>query len=81
MSGPARNEPCSCGSGKKYKKCHYLIAHQEQERYYAEMRERAAREAAQAQAERQKLIEQGRSIPRRRSHAATAALLALAVMK
>ena len=22
---PERNEPCWCGSGKKYKKCHYLI--------------------------------------------------------
>jgi preprotein translocase subunit SecA len=20
--GPGRNEPCPCGSGKKYKKCH-----------------------------------------------------------
>ncbi len=20
---PGRNEPCWCGSGKKYKKCHY----------------------------------------------------------
>lgn len=22
-----RNEPCYCGSGKKYKKCHYLLVH------------------------------------------------------
>jgi len=21
---PGRNEPCWCGSGKKYKKCHFL---------------------------------------------------------
>jgi hypothetical protein len=21
MSGPGRNDPCPCGSGKKYKKC------------------------------------------------------------
>lgn len=25
-----RNKPCSCGSGKKYKKCHFLIEFQEQ---------------------------------------------------
>ena len=24
-SKPGRNEPCWCGSGKKYKKCHYLL--------------------------------------------------------
>jgi hypothetical protein len=23
---PGRNEPCHCGSGKKYKKCHYMLA-------------------------------------------------------
>ncbi len=22
VSGPGRNEPCHCGSGKKYKQCH-----------------------------------------------------------
>ena len=25
MSLPERNDPCPCGSGKKYKKCHMLI--------------------------------------------------------
>ena len=25
MQKIGRNEPCPCGSGKKYKKCHYLI--------------------------------------------------------
>jgi hypothetical protein len=25
---PGRNDPCWCGSGKKFKKCHYLIAPQ-----------------------------------------------------
>ena len=24
---PGRNDPCYCGSGKKYKKCHYKADH------------------------------------------------------
>jgi hypothetical protein len=24
MSKPGRNDPCPCGSGKKYKHCHWL---------------------------------------------------------
>lgn len=24
MSSPGRNDPCSCGSGKKYKRCCYM---------------------------------------------------------
>ncbi len=26
MAKPGRNDPCPCGSGKKYKKCHYGLA-------------------------------------------------------
>ena len=25
MEKPGRNDPCWCGSGKKYKKCHLMI--------------------------------------------------------
>ncbi len=25
MKGRDRNHPCYCGSGKKYKKCHYIL--------------------------------------------------------
>ena len=30
---PGRNEPCWCGSGKKYKKCHAAIDERLQECY------------------------------------------------
>ena len=40
-----RNEKCACGSGKKYKRCHYLIAYEEQERLYRETRDRAVRKS------------------------------------
>lgn len=28
---PERNEPCWCGSGKKYKKCHLAVDEKEQQ--------------------------------------------------
>ena len=42
-----RNDPCHCGSGKKYKKCHLAEDQAEQRRE----REAAAAEAAAAQGE------------------------------
>jgi SEC-C motif len=47
---PGRNEPCYCGSGKKYKHCH-LAQDEEAEREEFERRAEEARAAAEAAAE------------------------------
>lgn len=52
---PRRNDPCFCGSGKKFKKCHLLVDRAEREAEialekerrlarYLELQERAARD-------------------------------------
>lgn len=56
MAKIGRNEPCPCGSGKKYKRCHGSIAHQEA--VMAGMKEEIAKaakrhEAAEVQRQRQ----------------------------
>ena len=56
MAKIGRNEPCPCGSGKKYKRCHGSIAHQEAD--MAGMKEAIAKaakrhEAAEVQRQRQ----------------------------
>jgi uncharacterized protein YecA (UPF0149 family) len=35
-----RNKPCKCGSGKKYKKCHYIIEFLEKEKQQKEQAKR-----------------------------------------
>ena len=49
ISKPGRNDPCHCGSGKKYKKCH--LASDASERSAAEATARAEK-AARLEAER-----------------------------
>jgi hypothetical protein len=55
VSGTARNAPCHCGSGKKFKRCHNLIDHERDRLAWTEIRERAKRnheEETQARDER-----------------------------
>lgn len=33
ISGKNRNRKCYCGSGKKYKKCHYIIDSENNEKF------------------------------------------------
>jgi len=43
LSGHQRNQKCHCGSGKKYKRCHYLIDSEDNEKFkddYRKMKER-----------------------------------------
>lgn len=77
---PARNEPCFCGSGKKFKKCHLLLDHERarQEELAAAERRRQRDEAERAERER-RFHEYAREAKGRGGHAARMALLALAV--
>ncbi len=52
-----RNDPCRCGSGKKYKKCH-LEADEKSDR---KEREKAALNAAKVAAEKEKETEKAQS--------------------
>ncbi len=49
---PGRNEPCHCGSGKKYKKCHEIADAATESAELAALQDKAeaAREAEQAEA-------------------------------
>lgn len=69
-----RNERCACGSGKKFKACHLLAAHE------AERQARiatAARIKAEAEADRKAWAERGEQV-RRPNKLAVAALLSIA---
>ena len=80
MDKPARNEPCSCGSGKKYKKCHYLIDH-EKERHDADLRKvRTKREAEQSADEREARLRTYQERAQRRDRRILATLLGLAAV-
>ena len=37
----SRNDPCWCGSGKKYKRCHY----ESDQRYFASVRSNSCRQS------------------------------------
>lgn len=52
MASPGRNDPCHCGSGKKYKNCH--LAADEAKQREARAKAAAAVEAPAAEAEPQK---------------------------
>jgi hypothetical protein len=53
-----RNDPCHCGSGLKYKKCH---ASQDDAAKSAELAAQAAERAARAQAEREQAEAEGQT--------------------
>jgi hypothetical protein len=50
LKNTGRNDPCPCGSGKKYKKCH-LSGDQEAEYKELKKRQKAAEAAAKAKKE------------------------------
>ena len=47
LSGTGRNDPCPCGSGKKYKKCHLQKDEESHNKAVARAREKAAKAAAE----------------------------------
>jgi preprotein translocase subunit SecA len=47
LSSTGRNDPCPCGSGKKYKKCHLQKDEEGHNKAVAKAREAAARAAAE----------------------------------
>lgn len=64
MSDIGRNDPCHCGSGKKYKKCHL----EKDETSNRKEREKAALNAAKVMAEKSK--EEAKEAKAEGSHAA-----------
>lgn len=73
---PARNEPCPCGSGKKFKKCHYLTNHEAERQSAIALSERMKAEAAAERAARAQCTELRGRKP---NTLALAALLGMAV--
>ncbi len=59
-----RNEPCHCGSGKKYKKCH-LEADEKADR---KDREKAALNVAKVAAEKESEEKQDKATPKKAPH-------------
>ena len=71
---PARNAPCPCGSGKKYKKCCYLTKWQEEIEYERKRREMWEQ---QAKEEREKDLHE---VNRRRHKPLTTAVMIAALL-
>ncbi len=70
LKNTGRNDPCPCGSGKKYKKCH--LQADEESRHNALVREaeKAAARAAEEEAEEKK--EGQAHLPQAKGHKDTA---------
>ena len=54
MMNHLRNTKCHCGSGKKYKKCHYIIEHEQREQKIIADRRRIVGLSADENRERQR---------------------------
>ena len=62
MSAPRRNEPCPCGSGKKYKKCHGSFSAERQHELPPEVFDQKFKEVRALNAQREKQQGLGRPI-------------------